>query len=89
MASLNGTFVNDIKIDKSRLTDGDTIQFGGAANTSIGGKLNPLKSDVNIKYKFSLHSLPHHNYGTPILSAESSFIYFIYNFIAIIVNLSF
>ena len=89
MTSLNGTFVNDIKVGKSRLADGDTIQFGGAANTSIGGKLNPLKSDVNIKYKFSSHSSPHHNYGTPVLSAESSFICFILNFITIFINFSF
>ena len=50
LKSINGVFVNEIKIDTVVLSDGDIIQFGGVSNMDYGSKLK--SSDTCIKYVF-------------------------------------
>lgn len=49
--SCNGTFVNNVRIDSTKLQDGDIVQFGGSKNTCIGETL--INSDIAcLKYIF-------------------------------------
>ena len=51
--TMNGTFINDIKIKEQVLEDGDIIQFAGQAKVIIGSLLKANKSDVNLRYRFT------------------------------------
>lgn len=53
LKSLNGTFVNGVRVDTAILMEGDVLQLGGAANTPMGSALKIYKSDVNIRYRFT------------------------------------
>ncbi len=52
--SLNGVYVNDVRIKREVLKDGDVIQFGGMSDVPIGGILE--YSDISIRYRFNLAS---------------------------------
>jgi pSer/pThr/pTyr-binding forkhead associated (FHA) protein len=54
LKSLNGTFVNGVRVDSCPLLEGDILQLGGAANTPIGSALKSYRADVNIRYRFTL-----------------------------------
>jgi len=51
MGALNGIFVNGIKINSHKLSQGDLVQFGGISNVEVGTKLT--NSDVSLKYVYS------------------------------------
>jgi len=55
LKSINGVFVNEIKIDSVVLSDGDIIQFGGVSNMDYGSKLKSC--DTCIKYVFKHNSI--------------------------------
>ena len=55
LKSINGVFVNEIKIDSVVLSDGDIIQFGGVSNMDYGSKLKSC--DTCIKYVFKHKSI--------------------------------
>ena len=53
--SLNGTFVNNVKISRCPLNDGDIIQMGGSSTIVVG---QPLKeSDGGVQYTFRLSNI--------------------------------
>ncbi|EWM25548.1 fha domain-containing protein [Nannochloropsis gaditana] len=51
VGSLNGVFINRVKIRKARLHSGDMIQFGGAAGLQEGAELGPVCSKA-IMYRY-------------------------------------
>ena len=56
LKTLNGTFINDVKIGDHVLREGDVIQFAGHANVDIGKMLTSSKVDFNLRYRFSTHA---------------------------------
>lgn len=48
--SLNGVAVNNIRVSRSRLKDGDVIQLAGAAQVAINKKLKT--TDASARYRF-------------------------------------
>jgi pSer/pThr/pTyr-binding forkhead associated (FHA) protein len=43
--SVNGIFVNDVKVDRHVLSNGDVIVFGGGGKTPFGEKKSQLTSE--------------------------------------------
>ena len=55
--SVNGLFVNDVKISKTVMHEGDRVIFGGGGNLKMGARRTQRNSEF--EYKFS-YSLPAH-----------------------------
>lgn len=64
--SLNGVYVNDVRIKREVLKDGDVIQFGGMSDVPIGGILE--YSDISIRYRFNLANSSLGTTGGTVLS---------------------
>lgn len=54
MNSLNGVFVNGIRIKKHLLVNNDIIQLGGGGNCAFGKSLET--TDLSVKYKFLINT---------------------------------
>lgn len=54
LGSLNGVYVNDVRIRQVELKDGDRVQFGGMSDVPEGRKLNA--SDCAIVYEVKLNN---------------------------------
>ena len=50
LGSLNGVAVNNTRINRSKLKDGDVIQFAGAAQVAVNRKLKTV--DASARYRF-------------------------------------
>ncbi len=63
--SLNGTFVNNVKISRCALNDGDIIQMGGSSTIVVG---QPLKeSDGGVQYTFRLSNISEANVNSMLV----------------------
>jgi pSer/pThr/pTyr-binding forkhead associated (FHA) protein len=49
--SVNGVYVNDVKVSEASLNDGDVITFGGGGNAPFGSKKQ--QPDSEFIYKFT------------------------------------
>lgn len=54
LGSLNGVFVNQVRITVSALQDNDVVQFGGMSDIPVGAKLQ--HSDIAVRYQLKFHS---------------------------------
>ncbi len=54
LGSLNGLFVNNLRIDNHALKEGDVVQFGGVAKVPVGHLIK--SSDVCLKYVYVSNS---------------------------------
>jgi FHA domain/Zinc finger, C3HC4 type (RING finger) len=49
--SVNGVFVNDVKVHESDLQDGDKVQFGGAALLPLGARFFGNRAAIQYRYR--------------------------------------
>jgi pSer/pThr/pTyr-binding forkhead associated (FHA) protein len=68
--SVNGLFVNSIKVHEAALKDGDLLAFGGGGNMAFGQRKDQQETSEFI-YRFLSAFIARKNLCLPLLSAHS------------------
>lgn len=53
LQSVNGVYLNDVRVTQAELRDGDVLQLGGCSNVPIGARLPPGgANEIHVRYKY-------------------------------------